>query len=596
MHTQTHARIVAQLELMAGQLEDGNFDAAARTGTALLAAAPSHPGVHRNLALLAHATGDIPKAVEHMRRACGFAPDDATLHKQLASLLVNHQRLSEALVHFDASLKLVPDDGHTWYLAGLALLRQGSAPLAVRALQYARRYLPDDLRLQQAFAHASFDGGLPENALPVWRSFANTRPDDLVTQLKLGELLSRNGKYEEALTHFAQLAQQPSFAADASMAMAQAHEDLGNRPQAADAYRQALKARPGWAMPSAGLLQLQPENASESEVDHVRQLLADTTTPDAERALLGYAVGKVYDRHGEYANAFDCWRQANRARRRMVGEPNPQALGRRVDALMQHCARWPFASHIPIQPAAIGRRMVLIVGMPRSGTTLTEQIIASHPLAHGCGELAELPLLASALWPSLQPHPPAWSAPLTSEVLGEAAASYSRAASRGASLEAQVLVDKAPLNFFNLWLIALLRPDTKIVWCRRHPLDIAVSIYGENFALEERLCTRLDGIGHYILAQEKLMRHWQQVLPLPILEVAYESLVSDPENNARRIVEFAGLEWDPACLQFHKRETGVQTPSRWQVRQPMHTRSVGRWRNYRQYLQPLLDLLPQSDA
>lgn len=595
MHTETHARILAQLELMAGQLEGGNFDAAVRTGTTLLTAAPAHPGVHRNLALLAHATGDISKAVEHMRRACELAPDDAALHKQLASLLVNHQRLGEALVHFDASLRLAPDDGHTWYLTGLALLRQGSAPLAVRALQYAQRYLPDDPRLQQAFAHAMFDGGLPENALPVWRNFASTRPDDLITQLKLGELLSRNGKYEEALAHFTQLAQQPSFAADASMAMAQAHEDLGNRSQAADAYRQALTARPGWATPLAGLLQLQPENASESEVDHARQLLADTATPDAERALFGYALGKVYDRHSEYQNAFDCWRQANHARRRMVGEPSSQALRRRVDALIHRCARWPFANHI-LQPAATGRRMVLIVGMPRSGTTLTEQIIASHPLAHGCGELAELPLLANALWPSLQADPPAWSVPLTTEVLGEAAASYSRAASRSASVGAQVLVDKAPLNFFNLWLIALLYPETKIIWCRRHPLDIAISIYGENFALEERLCTRLDGIGHYILAQEKLMRHWQQVLPLPILEVAYESLVSDPENEARRIVEFAGLEWDPACLQFHKRETGVQTPSRWQVRQPMHTRSVGRWRNYRQNLQPLLDVLPQSDA
>ena len=262
---------------------------------------------------------------------------------------------------------------------------------------------------------------------------------------------------------------------------------------------------------------------------------------------------------------------------------------------MKRCARWPFASHT-LTPAATGRRMVLIVGMPRSGTTLTEQIIASHPLAHGCGELAELPLLANALWPSLQAQPPTWCAPLTTEALYEAAASYSRAAGRGASVRAQVLVDKAPLNFLNLWLIALLYPDTKIVWCRRHPLDIAVSIYGENFALEERLCTRLDGISHYILAQEKLMRHWQQVLPLPILEVAYESLVSDPENAARRLVEFTGLEWDPLCLQFHKREIGVQTPSRWQVRQPIHTRSVGRWRNYRQNLQPLLDVWPQSDA
>ena len=595
MHIETHAQIRAQLNLMIEQLESGNFDTAGRIGTALLAAAPAYPVVHRNLALLAHATGDIPKALEHMRTACEIAPDDAILHKQLASLLVNQQLLAEALAHFDASLRLAPDDGHTWYLTGLALLRHGSAPQAVQALQCAQRYLTDDPRLQQALAHAMFEGGLPEDALPVWQSFANTLPYDLATQLKLGELLSRNGKYEEALAHFAHLANQPSFAADASMAMAQTHEDLGDRLEAAHRYRQALIARPNWAMPLAGLLQLDPEKATEPEINHARELLEDTATSEAERALLGYALGKVYDRLGQYEKAFDCWRRANEARCHMVGEPNPQSLERRVDALVKRCARWPFADSVP-QAEAPGKRMVLIVGMPRSGTTLTEQIIASHPLAHGCGELAELPLLANMLWPSMQEHPPAWCAPLSNEALDKAAASFLRAASRGASVGSQVLVDKAPLNFFNLWLISLLYPETKIIWCRRHPLDIAVSIYGENFALEERLCTKLDGISRYILAQEKLMRHWQKVLPLPIMEVVYESLVSDPESEARRVVEFAGLQWDPACLQFHTRQTGVQTPSRWQVRQPMHTRSVGRWRNYQQGLQALLEAFPQSDA
>lgn len=592
MPAETPTRILAQLELMSGFLESRNFDAATHANSALLAAAPLHPGVHRNAALLAHAIGDMPKAVGHMREACRLAPDDAALHKQFASLLVNQQHLEEALQHFDISLGLAPEDGHTWYLAGLALLRQGSATQALNALQRARSCLPDGSRLQQAIASATFEGGLPETALPVWRDFAVARPDDLVTQLKFGEVLSRNGRYADALAHFAGLSRKSAgaYAADASMAIAQTHEDLGNREQAADAYREALEARPGWAMPLAGLLQLQPDKAGEPEMAQARYLLEKEETPEAERALLGYALGKVHDRRGEYANAYACWDNANLARRKMTGEPNPQTLERRTEALLQRFARWPFVEGIePSGPA--GRRIVLIVGMPRSGTTLTEQIMASHPLAHGCGELAELPLLANTLWPSLKLRPPAWTPPLTAESMATAAASYMRAAVRGAPDTAQVLVDKAPLNFFNLWLAALLYPDIRIIWCRRDPRDIAISIYGENFALQERLCTRMDGIGHYILAHEKLMRHWQEILPLPILEVAYESLVSAPESEAKRVIEFAGLAWDPACLQFYKRDTGVQTPSRWQVRQPVHTRSVGRWRNYQQHLQPLLDVL-----
>lgn len=527
-----------------------------------------------------------------MRTACGLAPGDAVLHKQFASLLVNQQLMDEALQHFDTSLRLAPKDGHTWYLAGLALLRQGSATQALNALQRARFLLPGDGRLQQAIAYATFEGGLPETALPIWQDFAATRPNDLVPQLKLGEVLSRNGRYTDALAHFAGLSRESSgaHAADAAMATAQTHEDLGNREQAAEAYRQALEARPGWAIPLAGLLQLQPDKTNDPEEAQARHLLDSPGTPEAERALLGYALGKIHDRRGEYAKAYACWDNANFARRRMIGEPNPKALERRTQTLLQKCARWPFKDGIG-QPHSVGRRIILIVGMPRSGTTLTEQIIASHPLAHGCGELAELPLLANALWPGLNPPQPIWIPPLTGESMEMAAASYMRAAARGAPDATQVLVDKAPLNFFNLWLAALLSPDIRVIWCRRDPRDIAISIYGENFALEERLCTRMDGIGHYILAHEKLMRHWQEILPLPILEVAYESLVSAPESEVRRIIEFTGLAWDPNCLQFHKSETGVQTPSRWQVRQPVHTRSVGRWRNYEQHLQPLLDVL-----
>ena len=147
------------------------------------------------------------------------------------------------------------------------------------------------------------------------------------------------------------------------------------------------------------------------------------------------------------------------------------------------------------------------------------------------------------------------------------------------------------MNFQLLGLIARMFPKARVIWCRRDPRDIAVSIYGENFALTERFATSMAGIGHCINAQIRLMRHWQRIAALPILEVDYEQLVGDLEQQARQLIEFVGLPWDPACLQFHAGERSVQTPSRWQVRQPVHTRSVARWKNYRFALQPLLDVL-----
>ena len=139
-------------------------------------------------------------------------------------------------------------------------------------------------------------------------------------------------------------------------------------------------------------------------------------------------------------------------------------------------------------------------------------------------------------------------------------------------------------------------PRARVVWCRRDPRDVAISIFGENFAPDEAWATRLDTIGGYIRGQERLMRHWQSVLPLPILESSYEALVESPETGARAIVDFAGLPWDPACLAFHRSARAVQSPSRWQVRQPVHTRSVGRWRHYADHLAPLLEALDAQEA
>src|SRR5690606_24710137 len=150
------------------------------------------------------------------------------------------------------------------------------------------------------------------------------------------------------------------------------------------------------------------------------------------------------------------------------------------------------------------------------------------------------------------------------------------------------LVDKSPLNFFNLSLPALLFPRAHVIWCRRDPRDIAVSIYSENFALDAQYATRLDAIAHTIALQTRLMRHWQAVLPLPVHELSYESLVESPELETRRLLAFLDLPWEPACLEFHRGNRTVQTPSRWQVREPIHARSAGRWRRY-------ADSLPDFD-
>src|SRR5690606_23283490 len=326
--------------------------------------------------------------------------------------------------------------------------------------------------------------------------------------------------------------------------------------------------------PLRGQIALQSKDAPDALVYQAIALQARPDLADRDRALLGYALGKIQDSRGMHAAAMASWHDANAARRRTNGEYDTLRAEATVRRLMEVFDAGFFAG--PRANGSDDERPVFVVGMPRSGTTLTEQIVAMHSRAHGCGELPDLPLLVKALgarWPDI-------ATKLEQGFLEREAARYLQAASRNAAADVLRLVDKSPLNYFNLGLAALLFPRARVVWCRRDPRDIAISIYSENFALDARFATGLEAIAHSISLQTRLMRHWQSVLPLPIHELRYEALVESPEAEARSLVDFLGLDWEPACLEFHRSKRTVQTPSRWQVREPIHRRSSGRWQRH----------------
>ncbi len=532
---------------------------------------------------------DPDLALAAMARAVDLAPREDALRFQYASLLAHQGRHAEALPHFQ---QLAPrrDDAQGWHLLGLALQRLDRHGQALHALRRARLHAPAHTGILEALAESEFHAGHPDDALPLWRELAALKPGDSGVQMRAAESCNRVGEHDEALALLRTAAARMPADGDLWMALAQTAEDIGDRDAAREAYRSALALRPEWALPAAGLLGLDRARAEPDDVARGQALMSRPGLPDADCAVLGYELGKVLDGRGQHAEAMDAWHRANAARRRMAGRPDLPALQRRVQSIVSVQTRERLQ-----RPGAYGSddpRPLFIVGMPRSGTTLTEQILAAHPLGHGCGELPDIALIANQLAAMLPADDPAT---VPAGLLAEAATRYLRAATRKAPPQARCLVDKAPLNFFHLGLVARLFPRARVIWCRRDPRDIAVSVYAENFALDERLATDLGDIGHYINLQTRLMRHWQAQLPLPVMELVYEELALDPEPVARRLVAFAGLEWDPSCLEFHRSERGVQTPSRWQVRQPIYTRSIGRWRRHAEALAPLLATL-DADA
>ena len=540
---------------------------------------PGEPGqagssAARASALEASRRGDFAAAAAHMAEACRLAPERGQLHFQLASLLAHLGRYEASLEPFRHATQRLPGFADAWLLQGRALSRLGRHGEAITSFREAVRLAPGDWKMLETLAEAEFLQGWPADALPQWQRLLDRQPGDVHARLRTGETLSRLGYQDQAVEAYRAGVQLQPASAPLWLALAQAEEDCGDAASARNAYEQALALQPGWAFALAGLVGMLRQRTPDTRLQQAAVLLADPAKGVGDRALLVYAIGKASDAQGEHAAAMAHWHAANAARRRVAGEPDVAAWVRRVDRIIEAYPAPLSRGATPATPHASDDRFVFVVGMPRSGTTLTEQILASHPLAHGCGELPDIAMIARAPGD-----------------LRAAAERYVAAATRHAPAAAARLVDKEPLNFLHLGLVATLFPRARVVWCRRDPRDIAVSIYGENFAMDETLATDLGGIGHYIRQQERLMRHWQSVLPLPILESTYEALVTDPETQARRIVEFTGLAWDPACLDFHCSDRAVQSPSRWQVRQPVHARSVGRWRNYEAHLGPLLDVI-----
>lgn len=477
-----------------------------------------------------------------------------------------------AIAHFSTAYRLESANPENALLLGVALLRTGRSLEALPPLRTAHGLRPDTITTQ-ALADAEFEADHPAQAQPLLATLLKQAPNDTPLRLRLAETHSQLGNHSQALALFRDgLLLNPDDAV-LHLALAQAREDAGEKEGAASAYRAALRLRPGWAMPLAGLVGLLRGQATPDLLEAARTIVDNPDIDPGERASTGYALGKALDSQKRYAEAMHIWDQANAARESQAGRFNPVELTRHLEALERSYPgdRWEKRLVTGEEP-----RIVFIVGMPRSGTTLTERILASHPSVHGCGELPDLPRITR----ELGPHWPSAAIDLPSNTLEGLARSYLESARRHAPPGTRVLVDKAPLNFFQLGLAASLFPDARVIWCRRDRRDVALSIYSENFSPASAFATRFESIAAYQDAEDRLLALWQRTLPLPILVQNYETLAAAPEEGARKLLQFAGLDWDPSVLRSHEYTGGVQTPSRWQVREPMHTRAIGRWKNY----------------
>lgn len=478
-------------------------------------------------------------------------------------------------------------EGQSCYEEGVRLEKAGDISGAFEAFRHSAKADPAVAAPYIGLARILSRNHQRAEAIACLKRAAACERRNPVPHILMGETLTDDGQLDNALGAYRAALELDPASARALLGIASIHEDKGDRQEAAKIYRQLLQAHPDNADGLAGLLALAEGEVLDGAISDAKATME--TTSDRDTALVGYALGKALSRSRRHEESFAALATANAARRHDAGAFDRETFDRRIDQLIEIFSPAFFAKRSGWGISE--QRPVFIVGLPRSGTTLTEQILSGHSDIHGAGELDFLTDLATGLPDRLGRADPPWPKAVLDLSRGgvEALArDFLARIDRLAPSDASRIVDKQPLNFWHLGLVALAFPKARIVNCRRDIRDCGLSIFAENFTPEQRWATSLEDIVHYWHGYRRLMAHWRSATDLQVLDLHYEDLVRDLERESRRLLDFVGVEWHPSVLEFHNAERAVRTPSRWQVRKPLYTSSSGRWRDYERHIGPLI--------
>jgi len=493
---------------------------------------------------------------------------------------------AEAIVCYRDLIRSNPRHAEACNNLGAALCRLGSYKEAEDCFSDAIGIKPD-----YAEAHCNLGnvlrwrGLIPESEISLRRAL-ELNPSYLDARANLGLTLIFLGRVRDAASRFKKVLKVAPGHIDALLGMAEVASVEGRFDEAEAMFKRVLKVNPkvpnAWAA-LAGLRKMKPSDSA--WLEGAEEMAASGIAPLHE-AIVRFAIGKYCDDVEDFKRAFDSYKRANELLKPLAGRYERSARAAFVDDVIRVYTREAVSRGG--SSGSVSTKPVFVVGMMRSGTSLAEHIIASHPSAKGAGELP--------FWGDVvRKYEPSIRRGLLDEALRkELADAYLRILETYP--DALRVVDKSPTNTGHLGVIHSVFPNARVIYMRRDPIDTCLSCYFQNFSLALNFALDLSDLAHYYQEHRRLIAHWRAVLPPgTILDVPYEGLVANPEEWTRKILDFLDLPWDDRCLDFHRTQRPVVTASSWQVRQKVYHNSVGRWRNYEKFIGPL-SRLRESDS
>lgn len=574
------------------------FDEAAGCFLSVLHKQPQNAMAHFSLAAALEGQGDTEDALSHYRSAVSIQPSLASAHNSLGVLLQKLGNTDAAMQAYQAALGVNSAYATAYYNLGTCLNDVCRYSEACTQLQNALNIKNDFVEARLALGLALEGLGNKQAAIDCYQHILDHDPDNIPALTNLALVLQVKGQSEAAIALYEKVLSIAPDTVEAVCGLAGIREISGDYPGAAQHLDPLLrKGCTDVALALAfGSISSKLERRDQA-ISLLDQALSTPGLPQGKRSKIHYLLSKLHDEGRAYDEAFKHMLAANTIEAQRYDATQQEAEARKWRSICsaENLARLPRSACMSEQP-------VFIVGMPRSGTTLVEQILASHPDVHGAGELSYLYDIFRQLNHDAGDDRDALSVhlqQLSQEQLDSLAQQYLEAVWQQAPRDKKRITDKMPHNFQLVGLIEQLFPCARVIHCVRDPMDTCLSIFATAFNASHPYATDLGALGHYYRHYyEPIMEHWKAVCTLPILDLHYETLIDDQETVTRQLLDFCGLDWYEGCLRFHTTQRAVSTPSKNQVRQPLYRGAIQRWRHYAHQLQPLreaLDLTADAD-
>jgi tetratricopeptide (TPR) repeat protein len=568
--------------------EQGKLDEAAARYECAVALNPGLSQAYNTLGNIYRKQGKLDQAVVRYEQAIAIRPDFATAYNNLGNVLVNLGKLDAAVARLERAVALRPRLFQAYVTLGCIFRQLGKLEQAAACFERAIALRPNLAAGHHTLGQVFRVQGKLDKARAALERALNLDPNLFQAHNSLGCVLQEQEKFDQAIASYARaLAIHPNYP-EAHLNQANALRQLGKLDEAAAHYDQAIALRPDYAEAHFSRTELKTVRAHDPDLAALESLAADTDRlPPDKMPYVHFALGKALEDVGDYGRAFQHWLQGNAIKRSTIDYD--EAACQRDFQLVTEIfdsellARFQGAGDPSSAP-------IFIVGMPRSGSTLVEQILASHPQVHAAGEL-------NHLYNTVREVPDAAGRPvpfpqcirgIDADGLRRLGQAY--LATLPALADGKIrITDKMLGNFSRVGLIRLILPNARIIHTMRDPVDTCLSCFSKLFVFGHAFSYDLAELGSFYRIYHMLMAHWRSVLPAgAMLDVSYENVVDNLEDQARRLIDYCGLPWDDRCLDFHKTSRPITTASNVQVRQPLYRSSVERWRRYASYLQPLL--------